>query len=175
MEQKEILVTNKEENKLIKAAVLNNIKSKYIFRKIFDIITIPKKFELIKYNKTLQKKLNLDINDYKEYSKIIEIEITTDPNEIGKFINIKNEDEKYFHIYFNDNKKEENLENYYLYEDDEVSKINIIIDYQINSFNRLFEACNIIESINFKVFCRNNICDMSGMFYFCTSLKEVNL
>ena len=111
MESKEILDTNKEQNKLIKSAILNNIKSKYIFRKIFNIITIRKKFELIKYNKNMQKKLNFDINDYKKYLKIIEIEITTDPNEIGKFINIKNEDEKYFHIFFNGNKKEENLEN----------------------------------------------------------------
>ena len=37
-----------------------------------------KSLEIVKYNKKLQKKLNLSINDYKEYSQIrssIEIEI----------------------------------------------------------------------------------------------------
>ena len=44
------------------------------------------------------------------------------------------EDEKYFHIYFNDNETKE-IENIYLNIDDNVSKISIIIDYQIKSFS----------------------------------------
>ena len=35
----------------------------------------------------------------------------------GEFININEEDKKYFHIYFNDNKKKE-IENTSLYKDD---------------------------------------------------------
>ena len=64
----------------------------------------------------------------------------------GKFINIKEEDKKYFHIYFNDNKKKE-IENTSLNKDDNVSKISIIIDYQIKSFSKLFFYCQCIESI----------------------------
>ena len=71
--------------------------------------------------------------------------------EYGKFINIKEEDKKYFHIYFNDNKKKE-IENTSLYEDDNVSKISIIIDYQIKSFSELFYNCECIESIKLKIF-----------------------
>ena len=53
--------------------------------------------------------------------------------EFGKIININEEDKKYIHIYFNDNKKKE-IENTSLNIDDNVSKISIIIDYQIKSF-----------------------------------------
>ena len=92
----------------------------------------------------------------------------------GEFININEEDKKYFHIYFNDNKKKE-IENTSLYKGDNVSKISIIIDYQIKSFSRLFSYCECIESIEFKKFYRNNVTDMSGMFRGCSSLKELNL
>ena len=44
-----------------------------------------------------------------------------------------------------------------LNEEDKVSKINIIIDYQIKSFKYLFSYCKCIESIEFKKFYRNNI------------------
>ena len=53
--------------------------------------------------------MNININDYKEYSEKyspIEIEIKLMENEYGKFINIKEEDKKYYHIYFNNNEEE---------------------------------------------------------------------
>ena len=92
----------------------------------------------------------------------------------GKFINIKEEDKKYFHIYFNDNKKKE-IENTSLNKDENISKISIIIDYQIKSFSKLFYNCECIESIKFKKFYRNNVTNMSDMFRGCSSLKELNL
>ena len=94
--------------------------------------------------------------------------------EYGKFISINEEDKKYLHIYFNDNKKEE-IERTYLDEDENVSKISIIIDYQIKSFKGLFDDCKCIESIEFKKFYRNNVTNMSWMFNECSSLKELNL
>ena len=78
----------------------------------------------------------------------------------SKFINIKEEDKKYFHIYFNDDKKKE-IENSSLNIDDNVSKISIIIDYQIKSFSGLFYLCECIKSIEFKKFYRNKVTDMS--------------
>ena len=56
---------------------LNNVKSKLILKKIFDNITTIKRLNIIRYNKSIQNKLNIDINSYKiEYSQIIfEIEI----------------------------------------------------------------------------------------------------
>ena len=69
----------------------------------------------------------------------------------GEFIRIKEEDKKYFHIYFNNNKEKE-IEITLLHANDNVSKISIIIDYQIKSFSRLFYDCKCIESIKFKNF-----------------------
>ena len=64
---------------------------------------------------------------------------------------------------------------YYIEEEDKVTKIKIIIDYQVKSLKKLFYGCYCIESINFKKFYRNNITDMSFMFCDCSSLKELNL
>ena len=60
-------------------------------------------------------------------------------------------------------------------ERDRISKINITIDYQIESFYGLFDNCKCIESINFINFHRNNVINMGFMFYGCSSLKELNL
>ena len=136
-----------------------------------------KSLEAIRYNKSIQKRIEININHYKAYSEeysSIELDIIPVKDGCGKFINIKEEDKKYFHIYFNDNKKKE-IKNTYLDKDDNVSKISIIIDYQIKSFSELFFNCDCIESIKFKKFYRNNVTDMSGMFYGCSSLKELNL
>ena len=46
----------------------------------------------------------MSINDYKKYC-LIDIEIKPVNNKSGKIINIKKEDSKYYHIYFNDNKE----------------------------------------------------------------------
>ena len=86
-----------------------NIKSKYILQKIFNNLLEKKSLDIIKYNKNIKDRINISIKDYKEYSEIyssIEIEIKPVKNKYGKFININKENEKYYHIYFNDNKEE---------------------------------------------------------------------
>ena len=87
-----------------------------------------KSLELIRYNKSIQKRIDININHYKVYSETktsIELDIIPMKGEYGKFININKEDKKYFHIYFNDNKIKE-IENTSLNIDDNVSKISII-------------------------------------------------
>ena len=164
---------NKENESAKPNPIIENIKSRYILSKIYNNMTIKKKLEIVKYNKRIQNRLNLDVKDYKEYSEI-EIEIIPTKGKYGKFINIKENDELYYHIYFNDN-NEEIKNKYEIKEEDKVTKIKIIIDYQVKSFKKLFSGCKCIESINFKKFYRNNITDMSWMFYECSSLKELNL
>ena len=153
---------------------LKNVKSHYIILKFFEYLTERKYLETIRYNKSIQKRIHINISHYKAYFETIELDIIPMKGEYGKFININEEDKKYFHIYFNDNKKKE-IENTLLYKDDNVSKISIIIDYQIKSFSELFADCKCIESIKFKKFYRNNITNMSYMFSGCSSLKELNL
>ena len=168
MDSKDLSNTKKEEIHFFKSqSKFLKIKSKIDFKKIFDYIQKNKSLKIIKYNSHIQKRLNIDINDY----KLIMIEIIPVQNRYDKFINIKKEDKKYFHIYFNDNKEE--IERTALNGGDKVSKINVVIDYQVNSFKELFQDC-FIESINFKNFYRNNITDMSFMFSGCSSLKELN-
>ena len=147
-----------------------NLKSKYILQKIFLNLQKRNTLEIIRYNKKIKHKLNITINDYKK----IEIEIIPVKNSSGKFININKGDEKYFHIYF-DNDKNEEIKRNYLNGKEKVTKINIIIDYEVKSFYRLFFKCSIIEIITFKNFHRNNITNMDSMFLDCSSLKEIYL
>ena len=169
-----------EQSKLINSDnILQNLKSDYFIQKFFDYIQKRRILKTIRYNKSIQKRINININHYRKYSEKyssieIEIEIKLIEIEYGRFINIKDEDKEYYHIYYNDNKKEL-IKSTLLNKNDKDSKINIIINYQVESFYKLFENCECIESICFKKFFRNNITDMSSMFIGCLSLKEINL
>jgi len=157
-------------------SILEKIKSKYILKRILDDLQENKYLEIIKYNKQIQNRLNMDINYYKNKSENftkIELELSIDKNIGGKYINITNNtDKSYYHIYFENSKEEVNR--YDISQHEKVKKIKIIIDGQINSFKELFRECKCIESINFKKFYRTNITDMSFMFYECSSLKKLN-
>ena len=164
------------ENKNETISKLENIKSKYILKQIIDNMPKHIYLNIIKYNKKLQDILNTNINDYKKCSEIfssIHIEIKLVEGKYGKFINILDEDEAYYHKYFDKNKEEIKRNN--TCENDKVSKIKIKIDYHELSLCELFKDCNNIESIYFKKFYRNNINDMSYMFSGCSSLKELNI
>ena len=55
----------------------DQIKSVFILKKLYDIIE-TKKLSIVKYNKNIQNRINVNIKNYKEYLEIystIEIEI----------------------------------------------------------------------------------------------------
>ena len=90
-------------------ANFKNIKSKLILNKILNNLEEKRSLEIIKSNKILKKRLNINIDNYKKYSQkysSIEIEIKPVNNKYGKFININEKKEIYYHIYFNDDKEE---------------------------------------------------------------------
>ena len=150
-----------------------NLKNDYFLQKVFNNVEKKKLLNFVKYSKNVKKRINININDFKEYSEkysSIEIEIKLVDNKYSKFINIKDEDEKYYHIYLNNNKEEIKMNKINI--EDEIKIIKIIIDYQVKSFENLFYNCDCIESIYFKKFYRNNITNMSCMFFGCSSLKE---
>ena len=166
-----------ESNNIESKDIFKNLKNDYFLQKLFHNLLKKKSLNIIKYNKKIKGRINISIKDYKEYSEIysyssIEIELKPVNNKYGEFINI-DEEEKYYHIYFNDNKEE--IKRNDLKEDDNISKIKIIIDYQVKSFFALFDYCKCIEYINFKKFNRNNINNMGSMFSECSSLRELNL
>ena len=152
------------------------IKSKYILKQIFEYLNTKRKLEILKCCKKMQKKLEIVLNDFKDYSEKfsnIVIEIIPSKNKYGKFINYRKNKSSYFYIYFNDNSKRVNKN--YISEDDNVKKINILINYHIDSFYELFFGCDCIESMSFKQFSRINIKYMNWMFYGCSFLKHLNL
>ena len=152
------------------------LKSDYFLQTVFNNLEKKKSFGIIKYNKNIKKRINISIKDYKEFSEnysSIELEIKPANNKFGQFINIKDEDKIYYHIYFNNNKEETNRN--FINKDEQIKIIKIIIAHQIKSFERLFENCKCIKSIYFKRFFRNNINNMSYMFCECSLLKELNL
>jgi surface protein len=149
----------------------DKIKSNCILSKIYNNLSKKYKLMMIKYNKRLQNRLNISIKDYIKFC-VIEIEIILCGS--GKFININENYKSYYHIYFNES-KEETKNKYFIFVSEGVTKIRIIIDYQVNSLKGLFSECECIESINFKKFSKDNIIDMSYMFFECSSLKELNL
>ena len=154
----------------------DNLKSDFIFKKIISFMKRNKSLNIMKYNKKLQKRLNININDFRECSEI-EIELKLVDGEYGKFINIPKKDKEYYHIYF-DNSNEgikRKIKRNYLKQNEKVKMIKIIIDYQAISLKRLFFDCDCIESIFFKKLYRSNITNMSYMFCGCSSLKELNL
>ena len=177
MKSKHVLNKGKEKYKLVNSKnKLKKLKSDFFLRKFFEYVPNKKSLEIMKYNRNIQKRMNINIKNYKDYSEkysSIEIEIIPIKNKYGEFIKIvEKEDEKYYHIYFNNSKKE--IKKTTIKRKDKVAKIKIIIDYQVKSFEKLFSDCFCIESINFKKFYRNNINNMSEMFEYCL-LKELNL
>ncbi len=143
---------------------------------IFYLTKENKILKIINYNKALQKRLNLSLNNYKEYylnHSPIELELKPVKDKYGKFITISEEDKEYYHIYFDDSNEE--IKRNSLKQNEKVKKIKIIIDYQVESFKYLFAYTECINSIFFKTFTRNNITNMSNMFYKCSTLTESNL
>ena len=72
-------VLSKEVNKVKSKDIFKNLKSDYFLIKLFNHLMKKKTLEIIKYNKNIKNRININIKDYKEYSEIyssIEIEIT---------------------------------------------------------------------------------------------------
>ena len=124
---------------------LLKIQCNYFLRNLFDTLPKLRLLKIIKYNGGLKETLCLNNIDYKEYyEKKSSIGIQIKLSKVfGKFININEENRKYYHIYFGEPKNEE-------FELGTIEKINcrkikIIIDYQINSFIKLFSDLNNLE------------------------------
>ena len=96
-------------------------------------MTKKKKLAIIRWNKKIQNRLNLNVKDYKEYSGTftpIEIEIIPAKGKYGEFIKVDEKDKLYYHIYFNDN-KEEIKNKYRIKEEDKLTKHEYYIKKRI--------------------------------------------
>ena len=86
-----MLLKNENPNQVNKISLLLKIKCDFFLRKLFDNLKKKKTLKINKYNKKIKKRLNLNVYDYIQNSKI-EIEIIPKENAYGNIINItKNE------------------------------------------------------------------------------------
>ena len=158
--------------------MLEKIRSKYILELIIKNHLDQKIYlQLVQYNKNLQEKLNIKLKDYKYYSERVIIDLYP-KKELSKgqnhsFINIGFNERQYFHIFFDDNKIEENR--CYITENDKINKIRVIIESKIKSFSGLFIYCYCLEKINFIKCDKNDIQNLYNMFYHCESLIDINI
>ena len=112
-------------NKYKYQSSINNIKSKFILKRIFGFLAKKQKMRIIKNNNNIKTKLNININDYKKLYEVVEIEIIPADNKFGRFINILNdEEEDNYHIFFNDSKEE--IKRTYINQSDKVKKIRVL-------------------------------------------------
>ena len=110
--------------------------------------------------------MNIKFKDYKKKFTKIEIDIIPKENTYGHFIYISSDKvRKNIHIYFNDNKEE--IKTININENDNVKKIRIIINNKIKSLYRFFDGCRCIKEINFIVFNKADIKNMSYLFFDC--------
>ena len=126
-------ILNKEKievNNLKSKELFKNLKNDYFLKIIFNNLMKKKTLNIIKYNKNIKDRMNINIKDYKEYLELyssIELEIKPVKDEYDRFINIDEENKMYYHIYFDDNKEE--IKRNYLKENEKIKTIKIIIDY----------------------------------------------
>ena len=124
--------------------MLKNIKSIYI--DVWEEVYL----KLVHHNKELQEKLDISIEQFKNY-KQVEIEIIPefmDEEEIFKckFINVFNKFCKsiLIHRFFDDVEIKRN----YIKGNEKISRIKIIIDGEAKNFNYLFSGCECIKKLN---------------------------
>lgn len=162
--------------------MINNIKSHYILKIIIKNHMLKGKyFKLVKINKKLQQRLEINLDDYKEYYKRlfnqIEIELIPItkllPDNKYSFIKMR-ENINYYHIYF-DNDKITEIKRNYLTNKDKVKKITIKIDMELKSLARLFNDCIVLKEVVFTKFNREDITDMTELFYGCENLQKLDV
>ena len=98
-------MTSKDTQSNVKEQLKNKLrilKSDFFLEKLFGFLSKRKSLKTIKYNKYVQKRMNINVNTYKMYSETytpIELEIIPKKKDYGPFINIKKEDKEYYHIF----------------------------------------------------------------------------
>ena len=158
--------------------LFNNIEGGCVLKKIFDNVQKKKIFNIIKYNKNLQEKIGLDINDYFNYSNVIIeiIPIKVKIRKIKKIIDIQGYDKKYCTIIMTDVKNDNyKIDRNYIFPEDNAVKITITLDYRFDRFSYLFSKCDGIKSVDFIKYNRKDIEDISHMFRECSNLEYANI
>ena len=155
--------------------MLNEITFFFKF-KIKELLTKQRRMGLFFYNKRFQKIFDLSITDYISYYNRVIIELTplTELKEGENiFINYKEENKNYYHIYFNDSYIEVNKRT--IKNDENVKKIKVVIDHNINNFSGLFSYCDCLKGIKVIKCEGTHIVNLNSMFKGCKSLIDLDV
>ena len=141
---------------------INNIKSDYILKNIFDFHNNErKKLNLIKYNKNLQRKLNININNYRRYRYII------------FYVEGQNKNVKFINFY---NKKSNDI----IIKNTNVPRFKRILvnTYNLRLMGLFFKLEGILSVRIIKLFNDNSLWNgkqynLCNLFHGCTNLKQI--
>ena len=161
--------------------MFNDIKSNYILKKIIrDNLDKKIYLSIAKYNKKLQNKIGLNLENYKEYSNRMfnrtEIELIPYSHlkpDIKYYFIRRKENRAYYHIYFDEDKKEINRT--YITNADNVKKIYIKIDMELKSLKGLFYKCEALKEVKFTKFNREDFTDLCETFNECIYLDKLDV
>ena len=109
--------------------ILNDIKSQYILKAIFNNFSEKRKLNLIKYNKYYHEKiLQMPLKNFIEKNGFIEKDLKIkekkdDENKYNVFCFINSKYVKFCTIFFDDNPKK--IKRNYIYKNEKISKIKI--------------------------------------------------
>ena len=152
---------------------IKKIRSKYIRIFVFKFLSRKNMLDIVKYNKSIKKELNFDLNSYKFFNAI-EIEITTVENNYDGIVNSRDLSSNDINlVHFVKNKKEKDI----FFDNDKLSdnenKITIYIEKTFSDLSYFFKDCYNIKKIIFKKFRIKNFNDMSYMFFNCKNLESI--
>ena len=144
-------------------------------KKIFKFIGKKSAYNIIRYNKEIQNKCEINKDSYNTVFNKIVVEIvpcySEDKNNIFIDYNINNHIEI---TYIDSNNVKHDLKRNFIMKDDHIKIIKIKINTNYISINKIFRKCEGIKEITFKKFYRNDITDLSSMFQGNICLKKIN-
>ena len=155
--------------------MLEKVKSKYIMEKLFGNIKNKRKLNIIKYNKKILARLNINKEHFDNYIKLNEFnnKYNTNIEDINnKELNLENKRigneglKSLFKIEFKE-LKELNLSY------NEISDINILEKVKFKELNKLnlngnsITDINILEKVNFK--------ELQELYLGCNEISDINI
>ena len=151
------------------------ITSHFILKQILSHLKEKNLLKLIKHNKAFQNILNIGVKDYKDYNQVI-IELTPvqyfkEKNYFFKYN--YSSDESAIHIFFNDDTEDKSRN--YFNKEDKVTKIKMVLEWEVITLYELFLKCQCITKIKFIKFNRSTFINMSYMLEGCYSLEKIDL
>ena len=172
-------------DKVTKSYPIDIIRNKYLLNDILNQLTESKKLELIKYNKTIQKRLEISIKDYKERYKdtIIDITLVDDFMEDNNLYQILNKEKVEKEILKKNKKKNKNIdknknENENKIKNEIKNKTKFIVYYYKDGAIKEYKNAYFLpekpdDNTNITIKIKKNVKNFNNLFKDCTFIKNI--